>query len=150
MIHVIYETQNPYTLFPSTYNWLGENRSHGCICFTTADSRWICEHCPLKTTVNVYESPVPSPFDHPAIKTLISMDQYYDPTDLNLPENQYIFYIACGHSCHANRSLKSPDRELGISQIAVRAFSYVCCFLYSSTVQPKYFLNTTLKYLLFL
>ena len=75
MIHVIYETQNPYTLFPSTYNWLGENRSHGCICFTTVDSRWICEHCPLKTTVNVYESPVPSPFDHPAIKTLISMDQ---------------------------------------------------------------------------
>ena len=88
MIPVIYETQNPYTLLPSTYNWLGENRSNGCICFTTADSRWICEHCPLKTTVNVYESPVPSPFDHPAIKTLISMDQYYDPTDMNLPENQ--------------------------------------------------------------
>lgn len=85
---VIYETQNPYTLFPSTYNWLGANRSHGCIRFTTADARWIFEHCPLKTTVNVYESPVPGPFDRPAIKTLISMDQHYDPTDVNLPENQ--------------------------------------------------------------
>lgn len=87
MHSVIYETANPYTLKPSTYNWLGATRSHGCIRFTTADAKWIFEKCGVGTSVNVYESPIPGPFDRPAIQIIIPETQTYDPTDPNLPEN---------------------------------------------------------------
>lgn len=85
---VIYETANPYTLKADTYNWLGATKSHGCIRYTTADARWIYENCALGTTVNVYESDVPGPFDRPALKVMIPSTQKYDPTDANLAENQ--------------------------------------------------------------
>ena len=84
---VIYSSPNPYTLKPATYNWLGFNRSHGCIRFTTADAKWIFDYCPVGTTINVYESPVPGPFDRAAIKTVIPDTQNYDPTDVSVPEN---------------------------------------------------------------
>ena len=75
------------TLKAFTYNYLGATKSHGCIRLTTADSRWIYEHCALGTSVTVYESPVPGPFDRPVIKTMIPDTQTYDPTDANVPEN---------------------------------------------------------------
>lgn len=88
MHSVIYSGRSPYTLKPSTYNYLGYNRSHGCIRFTTADAKWIFEHCPLGTSVNVYNSPIPSPFfDRPAIKQMIPLTQTWDPTDVEVPEN---------------------------------------------------------------
>lgn len=85
---VIYERQDPYTLFPHTYNYLGANKSHGCIRYTTADAKWIYDNCALGTTVNVYESPIPGPFDRPALQVMIPDTQNWDPTDPNLPENQ--------------------------------------------------------------
>ena len=87
MHSVIYEKADPYTLKAFTYNYLGATKSHGCIRLTTADSRWIYEHCALGTSVTVYESPVPGPFDRPVIKTMIPDTQTYDPTDANVPEN---------------------------------------------------------------
>ena len=84
---VIYERPDPYTLKADTYNWLGATKSHGCIRYTTADAKWIYDHCPVGTTVNVYESTVPGPFDRPAIKTMIPSTQKYDPTDPTVPEN---------------------------------------------------------------
>lgn len=84
---VIYEKANPYTLKPNTYNYLGATPSHGCIRFTTQDAKWIFDHCALGTTVNVYESPVPGPFDRPAIQQMIPETQTWDPTDVNVPEN---------------------------------------------------------------
>ena len=56
---VIYERPDPYTLKAFTYNYLGATKSHGCIRLTTADSRWIYEHCALGTSITVYESPIP-------------------------------------------------------------------------------------------
>ena len=84
---VIYEKPNPYTLKPSTYNYLGATPSHGCIRYTTEDAKWIFDHCALGTTVNVYNSDVPGPFDRPAIQKMIPETQTYDPTDVNVPEN---------------------------------------------------------------
>ena len=75
------------TLKAFTYNYLGATKSHGCIRLTTADSRWIYEHCALGTSITVYESPIPGPFDRPVIKTMIPDTQTYDPTDANVPEN---------------------------------------------------------------
>ena len=87
MHSVIYEKADPYTLKAFTYNYLGATKSHGCIRLTTADSRWIYEHCALGTSITVYESPIPGPFDRPVIKTMIPDTQTYDPTDANVPEN---------------------------------------------------------------
>lgn len=87
MHSAIYEKPNPYTLYSSTYNYLGISRSHGCIRFTTADCKWIYDHCALGTTVNVYNSPVPGPFDRPALKIIIPSEQTWDPTDDSVPEN---------------------------------------------------------------
>ena len=84
---VIYERPDPYTLKPDTYNWLGATKSHGCIRFTTADAKWIYDHCPVGTTINVYESTIPGPFDRPAIKVMIPTTQRWDPTDPTVPEN---------------------------------------------------------------
>ena len=84
---VIYEKPDPYTLKPSTYNWLGATKSHGCIRFTTEDAKWIYDNCPLGTSITVYESAVPGPFDRPAIQQMIPDTQTYDPTDVNVPEN---------------------------------------------------------------
>ena len=84
---VIYETADPYTLKPSTYNWLGATKSHGCIRFTTRDAKWIFDNCALGTAITVYESAIPGPFDRPAIQQMISDTQTYDPTDVNVPEN---------------------------------------------------------------
>lgn len=84
---VIYERPDPYTLKPVTYNYLGATPSHGCIRYTTEDAKWIYDHCALGTTVNVYNSDVPGPFDRPAIQKMIPETQTYDPTDVNVPEN---------------------------------------------------------------
>lgn len=87
MHSAIYEKPNPYTLYSSTYNYLGISRSHGCIRFTAADCKWIYDHCPLGTTVTVYNSPVPGPYDRPALKIIIPSEQTWDPTDDSVPEN---------------------------------------------------------------
>lgn len=87
MHSVIYEKEDPYTLFPSTYNYLGISRSHGCIRYTTADCKWIYDHCPLGTSVTVYNSPIPGPYDRPALKIIIPSEQTWDPTDDSVPEN---------------------------------------------------------------
>ena len=84
---VIYERPDPYTLKPVTYNYLGATPSHGCIRYTTEDAKWIYDHCALGTTVNVYNSDIPGPFDRPAIQKMIPETQTYDPTDANVPEN---------------------------------------------------------------
>lgn len=88
MHSLIYDRPDPYTMWPETYNYLGVARSAGCIRFKTEDAKWIYDNCSLGTTVEIYNSSVPGPYERPAIEQIISMDQHYDPTDPNLPENQ--------------------------------------------------------------
>lgn len=78
---IIYESPNVNTLKPETYNFLGVVRSAGCIRYTSGDSKWIFDHCGLGTTVEVYNSSIPGPYDRPAIEQPISADQHWDPTD---------------------------------------------------------------------
>ena len=66
---------------------MGIARSSGCIRYITSDCKWIYDNCALGTSVTVYNSPVPGPFDRPALKIVISSSQTWDPTDPNIPEN---------------------------------------------------------------
>ena len=81
MHSIIYDAPNPYTVWASTYNNLGIARSAGCIRLTTADAKWIYDNCALGTTVEVYNSLVPGPFERPAIPFEIPFEQTWDPTD---------------------------------------------------------------------
>lgn len=78
---IIYDKPDVNTLKPETYNFLGVVRSAGCVRFASGDVKWIYDHCPLGTTIEVYNSPVPGPYDRPAIEHPIPADQHWDPTD---------------------------------------------------------------------
>lgn len=84
MHSIIYDAPDPYTVWASTYNNLGIARSAGCIRLTTADSKWIYDYCPVGTTVEVYNSPIPGPFNRPTIDYEIPFEQRWDPTDPSL------------------------------------------------------------------
>lgn len=86
MHSIIYDAPDPYTVWASTYNNLGIARSAGCIRLTTADSKWIYDHCATGTTVIVYEDPIPGPFDRPTIEAEIPFEQRWDPTDPSLTQ----------------------------------------------------------------
>lgn len=88
MHSLIYDAPDPHTLWPDTYNFLGVARSAGCVRFKAGDAKWIYDNCALGSTVQIYNSPVPGPYDRPAIEWIIPMTQKYDPTDPNVPENQ--------------------------------------------------------------
>lgn len=87
MVHsVIFNHQNPYSLDASTYNNLGIGRSHGCTRLKTGEMKWIYDNCPVGTTVEIYDSVVPGPFEAPVLDATIPVDQNYDPTDPTVPE----------------------------------------------------------------
>ena len=87
MIHsVIFNKQNPYTLDASTYNNLGIGRSHGCTRLKTGEMKWIYDTCPVGTSVEVYASPIPGPFEAPVLDATIPVDHNFDPTDPTVPE----------------------------------------------------------------
>jgi len=84
MHSIIYDAPNPYTVWASTYNNMGIARSAGCIRLVTGDSKWVYDNCPLGTSVTVYNSPVPGPFERPTIAYEIPFEQTWDPTDPNV------------------------------------------------------------------
>lgn len=87
MIHsVIFNHQDKYSLDASTYNNLGIGRSHGCTRLKTGEMKWIYDNCPVGTTVVIYDSNVPGPFEAPVLDATIPADQNYDPTDPTVPE----------------------------------------------------------------
>lgn len=77
----VYSAANPFSLDTDTYNYMGIARSAGCIRFVTGDCKWIYEHCPLGTTIQVYNSSIPGPYERPNVPQLISLEQTWDPTD---------------------------------------------------------------------
>ncbi len=78
---IIYDRADINTMWPETYNYLGVARSAGCIRFTSGDAKWIYDNCPIGTTVEVYNSLIPGPYERPAIEDVIPSDQHWDPTD---------------------------------------------------------------------
>ncbi len=83
---IIYDKPNPFTVWASTYNNLGIARSAGCIRLATIDSKWIYDNCALGTTVTVYNSSDPGPFERPTILFEIPFEQTWDPTDPNVTQ----------------------------------------------------------------
>ncbi|MBE5981774.1 L,D-transpeptidase family protein [Lacrimispora sp. AGF001] len=85
LIHsILYSRPDKMTLDPSTYNYLSIAESAGCIRLLSGDAKWIYDHCALGTTVTIYESPVPGPYERPAIEQIIPDTQTWDPTDPNM------------------------------------------------------------------
>ncbi len=78
----VYNARNPFSLQPQTYNFMGIARSAGCIRFIAKDCKWIYDNCPIGTTIQVYNSPVPGPYERPCIPQVISSSQTWDPTDV--------------------------------------------------------------------
>lgn len=85
LIHsILYSSPNPMTLDPDTYNYMSIAQSAGCVRLVSGDAKWVYDHCPLGTTVTIYESPVPGPYERPAIEQIIPETQTWDPTDPNV------------------------------------------------------------------
>ena len=82
LIHsVCYDKPDIYTMQSVGYNGLGVVRSLGCIRLTAENAKWVYDNCALGTTVTIYNSPKPGPYDRPAIEWVIPGDQHWDPTD---------------------------------------------------------------------
>ncbi len=77
----VYNAPNANALQTDTYNYMGVARSAGCIRFMTKDCKWIYDNCPLGTTIQVYNSSIPGPYERPCVPELISLNQTWDPTD---------------------------------------------------------------------
>lgn len=84
MHSIIYDRPDTYTAWASTYNHMGVARSAGCIRLLSADAKWIYDHCGIGTTVEVYNNPIPGPYDRPTIAAEIPFAQTWDPTDPNV------------------------------------------------------------------
>lgn len=85
LIHsILYSSPNPMTLDPVTYNYLSIAESAGCVRLVTADAKWIYDNCAIGTTVTIYNSPVPGPYERPAIEQIIPLTQTWDPTDVSV------------------------------------------------------------------
>lgn len=85
LIHsILYSKPNGMTLDSSTYNYLSIAESAGCIRLLSGDAKWVYDHCALGTTVTIYNSPVPGPYERPAIEQIIPDSQTWDPTDPNI------------------------------------------------------------------
>lgn len=69
------------SLSARSYNQLGTKASAGCIRLTVADAKWIYDHCPLGTMIEIYDDKEsPGPLGKPeAIK--VPSGTKWDPTD---------------------------------------------------------------------
>ena len=81
---IIYDRADTYSAWASTYNHLGVARSAGCIRLLSSDAKWVYDHCAVGTTVTVYNSGVPGPYERPVIPFEIPFEQTWDPSDPNL------------------------------------------------------------------
>lgn len=77
---VWYYKQDPSTLSAKEYNKLGTTCSHGCIRLTVEDAKWIYDHCPIGTTVVIYNDKDPGPLGKPMASKLKAGTRW-DPTD---------------------------------------------------------------------
>ena len=86
---VPYSKPQSNTLWYNSYNKLGNFASDGCVRLRVCDSKWIYDHCPLKTKVVVTYSKT-DPLKKPKIAKINtkSKNRSWDPTDPN-PKNPW-------------------------------------------------------------
>lgn len=80
---VLYNSRDPRTLIPSSYNNLGNRVSHGCVRLRVIDAKWLFDNCPPGTKIVIYNSPDPGPLGKPDYGTIPS-SQTWDPSDPSL------------------------------------------------------------------
>lgn len=79
---ICYEKKNNHTLFTSTYNWLGNKGSHGCIRLRCGDAYKLYKLAKKQNMkVHIYDSSNPGAFGKPKLKKIWTN---YDPTDPNI------------------------------------------------------------------
>ena len=91
---VPYYSSNENNLEGHLFNLLGQIKSAGCIRLQVADAKWIYDHCPLNTIVQIYENDMPGPFGVPGYIKIpeTGIFSHWDPTDPhpNNPWNQLL------------------------------------------------------------
>lgn len=91
MFHSVpYYTMNKDDLETEEYNKLGEAASMGCIRLCCADAKWLVDHCPSGTAVEIYDAEDPGPLGRPTAITIDPDSPYagWDPTDPD-PDNPW-------------------------------------------------------------
>lgn len=81
---VPYLEKDKGTLEYEEYNKLGTTASMGCIRLTVKDAKWIYDHCPIGTTIEMYRGDVEEPLQPEPVKKLNVKDEErrgWDPTD---------------------------------------------------------------------
>ena len=80
---VPYGTTNENDLRADYFNRLGEITSAGCVRLQVEDAKWIFDHCPLSTIVQIYENDMPGPFGVPNYIKIPTKGifSHWDPTD---------------------------------------------------------------------
>ena len=88
---VPYYSQNKADLETEEYNKLGSPASLGCIRLSVADAKWVYEHCPKGTIVDIYDSSAAEPMAKPTPKRIPLNSPYrgWDPTDPD-PSNPWL------------------------------------------------------------
>ena len=84
---VIYQKQDPSTLFVNSYYNLGSKASHGCVRLCVRDAKWVYDNVPVGTQVHVVENRGPAGLAIPYVK---SGSKYsgWEPSDPN-PRSPY-------------------------------------------------------------
>ena len=84
MFHSVpYFTPDKDNLETEEYNKLGEAASLGCVRLSVEDAKWLVDHCPSGTTVEIYEDDDPGPLGKPSALKINtkSKNAGWDPTD---------------------------------------------------------------------
>ncbi|MBQ4564094.1 MAG: L,D-transpeptidase family protein [Lachnospiraceae bacterium] len=71
------------SLAPGAYNQLGTKASQGCVRLTCGDAKWIYDHCPAGTVVEIFDGPTETVPEKPPSLFLDPESPYrgWDPTD---------------------------------------------------------------------
>ena len=84
MFHSVpYFTPDKDNLETEEYNKLGEAASLGCVRLAVKDAKWLVDHCPPGTTVEIYEDDDPGPLGKPSSIKIDTKSKKagWDPTD---------------------------------------------------------------------
>ncbi len=96
LFHSVYYYTNgdPSTVCTREYNYLGVQRSLGCIRLTVEDCKWIYDNCSLGTTVTIMTgTSKDDPLGKPTSQRIdSSVREGWDPTDPD-PNNPYAQYL---------------------------------------------------------
>ena len=79
---IFFDRPTSHNLDSSTYNYMDDAVSGGCIRLLSGDAAWLHDHVRLQTTVQIYADPWnKGPIEKDAIQKPIPREQNFDPSD---------------------------------------------------------------------